>query len=113
MSDDLQLSIDLEPLPKKFGTEPYKLVRQQDPDTSHTASRAVDSSRLERLVYDTIKSFGINGCISDEVRDRFPEIPYSSITARYKALMERNLIEDTGERRKGHSSRPQRVMRAL
>jgi hypothetical protein len=96
-----------------FGTDPRKLVRPDDPDTSHEAAGAVDSSKLEKLVYDTIASFGHLGCISDQVRERCWRYPYSSITARYKTLMERRLIMDTGLRRAGRSGRSQRVMMAV
>ena len=95
-----------------FGTAIKKLVRRNDPDTSQAAAAKVDSTKLEQLVYETIKSFGNRGCISDEVRALYPAMPYSSVTARYKALMDKGFIEDTGERRNGSSGRPQRVMRA-
>ena len=94
-----------------FGTSPEKLVRKNDPDTSHQAAAKVDTTKLEELVYNTIKSFGQKGCISDDVLSLYSHLPYSSVTARYKALMQKNLIEDTGERRSGKSGRSQRVMR--
>lgn len=94
-----------------FGTDPHKLVRSGDPDTSHEAAKSVDTKRLEWMVYTAICSFGKAGCISDEVLTRFPNFPYSSITARYKALMDKGSIEDTGERRPGRSGKNQRVMR--
>ena len=99
--------------PEKFGTKPIALVRREDPDTSHAAAFKVDTTGLESLVYEAIRSFGETGCISDEVRDRLPNYPYSSITARYKALLDKDYIEDTGIRRAGHSGRSQRVLRAV
>jgi hypothetical protein len=95
-----------------FGTDPHKLVRTNDPDTSHGSAHAVDSTKLESLVYETILSFGKTGCISDEVRNLNPSYPYSSITARYRALLDKNYIFDTGERKKGLSGRTQRVLAA-
>lgn len=95
---------------KNFGTDPKHLARTDSPDTSIEAAQTVDTSRLERVVYETIKQFP-NGCISDEVRAMFPHYPYSSITARYKALMDKGFVEDTGERKPGRSGRNQRVMR--
>jgi hypothetical protein len=94
-----------------FGSDPKTLVRRQDPDTSHKAANAVDTSRLERLVYEAIAKFP-NGCISDQILALFPNFPYSSITARYRALLDKGFIEDTGERRAGASGKGQRVMRA-
>lgn len=107
------MSVSLPLFDQPFGTESRKLARRNDPDTSHDAARSVDTSKLEALVFNTIKSYGANGCISDEVRGRFPGLPYSSITARYKALIDKHLIEDTGMRRAGVSGRSQRVLRAI
>ena len=70
-----------------FGTEPFKLVRNQDPTTSHEAAQAVDTTKLEQMVYEDIKSFP-DGCISDEILEMYPNYPYSSITARYRALLD-------------------------
>jgi hypothetical protein len=96
-----------------FGTDPRRLVRTNSPDTSHAAAESVDTSRLEQMVYEAILNFGQRGCISDEVRKVFSGYPYSSITARYRALIDKGYIEDTGERRQGLSGKNQRVMRAI
>lgn len=95
-----------------FGTPAHKLVRKEDPITSHEAARKVDTSKLEKLVYEAIASFGDQGCISDDVLNMFPFFPYSSITARYKKLHSVGLIEITGVR-KGRSGKNQRVMRVV
>jgi hypothetical protein len=95
---------------KEFGTEPHKLVRRYDPATSIEAASKIDSTRLEKLVLETIESFGARGCISDEVQANLSDLPYSSVTARYKALFDRGYIFFNGEKRKGRSTRPQRVM---
>lgn len=96
----------------EFGSDPKTLVRPQDPDTSHKAANAVDTTKLERMVYESIAKFP-NGCISDQILAMFPSYPYSSITARYRALLDKGFIEDTGERRAGSSGKGQRVMRVL
>lgn len=93
-----------------FGTSFCKLVRRNDPDTSQVAAVLVNSSELEEMVYHTIKSFGVIGCIQDDVLTCHRSYPYSSITARFKALLDKGLIQDTGERRKGRSGRSQRVL---
>ena len=93
-----------------FGTEPFKLVRNQDPATSHEAARAVDSTKLEQMVYEAIKSFP-DGCISDQILEMYPNYPYSSITARYRALLDKDLIEVSGVKR-GRFGRNQRIMKA-
>jgi hypothetical protein len=96
-----------------FGTHSKKLARNDSPETSKVAAQTIDTGRLESLVLDTIKAFGMKGCISDEVRDWLLDMPYSSVTARYKALSDKGLIEYTGETRKGKSGRAQRVMKAV
>ena len=94
-----------------FGTEPFKLVRKEDPTTSHEAAQAVDTTKLERIVYEAIQSFP-EGCISDEVLEALPDHRYSSITPRYKALLQKGFIEITGTK-EGRSGRNQRVMKAI
>ena len=96
---------------KFFGSPAFKLVRKEDPTTSHQAAQAVDTTKLERIVYEAIQSFP-NGCISDEVLEALPEYRYSSITPRYKALLRKGFIEITGTK-EGRSGRNQRVMRAI
>ena len=94
-----------------FGTEAFKLVRKEDPSTSHEAAQGVDTTKLERIVYEAIQSFP-NGCISDEVLEALPDHRYSSITPRYKALLQKGFIEITGTK-DGRSGKKQRVMRAI
>ena len=94
-----------------FGTEAFKLVRKEDPTTSHQAAQAVDTTNLERIVYEAIKSHP-EGCISDEVLEALPNYRYSSITPRYKALLQKGFIEITGTK-DGRSGKKQRVMKAI
>jgi DNA-binding MarR family transcriptional regulator len=98
-----------------FGTPKYKLVRRDDPQTSHAAAASVETTKLEKVVYDTIRSCGESGCISDEVRSMLAsrDLSYSSVTARYKSLHEKGLIRYTGGRRPGHSGRNQNIMVAV
>jgi len=95
---------------KKFGTDPHKLVRRNDPETSQEAAEEVNTNHMEKIVLNVIRSFGINGCISDDVRAALPDKAYSTVTARFKALSDNGYIYFTGETRKGRSSRAQRVM---
>lgn len=92
-----------------FGTDPHKLHRTESPATSREAAYGVDTTALERLVYEAIGTYP-DGCIADELLDRFSHYPYSSITARFKALIDKGFIEVIGTR-KGRSGRSQRVMR--
>ena len=77
-------------------------------DTSVDALASIDVTKLERIVLTAIQSFGKKGCISDEVLLGYR---YSSITPRYRALIDNGLIEIIGTR-KGVSGRQQRVYRA-
>lgn len=92
-----------------FGTPAFKLVRKEDPVTSHEAAQVVDTQKLEQIVYEAIKGFP-DGCISDEILEKYPKYPYSSITARYKALLDKGFIEITGTRI-GRSGKKQRIMK--
>jgi len=103
--DDMKQSME-----RFFGTPAFKLARREDPTTSHQAAQAVDSTKLEQMVYEAIKSHP-EGCISDEILEMYPNYPYSSITARYRALLDKGFIEVTGVKR-GRFGRNQRVMRA-
>ena len=94
-----------------FGTEAFKLVRREDPTTSHEAAQVVDTTKLERIVYEAIQSFP-EGCISDEVLEALPDHRYSSITPRYKALLQKGFIEITGTK-DGRSGKKQRLMKAI
>jgi len=95
---------------KFFGSPPFKLVRKDDPTTSHQAAQVVDTPKLEQMVYEAIKGFP-DGCISDEILAMYPQYPYSSITARYRALLDKDLIEVSGVKR-GKFGRNQRIMKA-
>ena len=90
-------------------TPAYKLVRNNDPSTSHAAAEQLDVSRMEKKVLRTINMFP-DGCISDDVLDRMSHIRYSTVTARYKQLKEKGLVIVDGTKRKGRSGRQQLVM---
>ena len=96
---------------KFFGSPAFRLVRKEDPITSHEAAQGVDTTKLEQIVYEAIKGFP-NGCISDEVLEALPNYRYSSITPRYRALLDKGFIEITGTK-DGRSGKKQRVMKAI
>ena len=104
--DDMKQSME-----RFFGTPAFKLARREDPTTSHEAAQGVDTTNLERIVYEAIQSFP-NGCISDEVLEALPNYRYSSITPRYKALLHKGFIEIIGTK-EGRSGKKQRVMKAI
>jgi len=91
-------------------TPVYKLVRNEDPSTSHAAAESLDANRMEQIVLEAIQEFGATGCISDEVLSRLPHYGYSTVTARYKQLKEKGLVKVDDRKRKGRSGRGQLVM---
>ena len=93
-----------------FGTLPKFLTRRDAVETSKLAAQAVDTRTMEQVVYEAIKAHP-EGIISDEILALFPDRPYSSITARYRALLTKGLIEDTGMTKPGKSGKPQRIMK--
>jgi len=95
-----------------FGTEPFKLVRTTDPDTSMDAAEKIDSTTLEQQVYEVIAMYP-NGCISDEILEHFPSRGVQTISPRYAPLIRKGFIEDTGERRKSITGHSQRVLKAI
>lgn len=97
---------------ENFGTPFFKLVRRHDPATSFEAALKIDTTKMEQMVYEAIAKSGETGCISDNILDQFPHLPYSTITARYKSLVDKGFVEIIGVR-EGKSGRKQRVMRAI
>lgn len=96
---------------EKFGTSVHQLVRRDDPVTSYEAAERVDTQKMEKIVLEAIKGFP-DGCIADQVLDSLPQYSYSSVTARFSALLRKNHIEIIGTR-PGRSGRQQRIMRSI
>lgn len=95
---------------EKFGTSIHQLVRRDDPVTSYEAAERVDTQKMEQIVLEAIKAFP-DGCIADQVLDALPQYSYSSVTARFSALLRKDHIDIVGTR-PGRSGRQQRIMRA-
>jgi len=95
-----------------FGTDPHTLHRRDSPLTSRAAAYSVDTTKLEKLVYDAIRAYGAAGCIAADLLAQFPHKPYSSITARFRALEDKGLITCGPDTRERAGHRAQRVMRA-
>ena len=91
-------------------TEIYKLYRKDGDVTSIEAAESLNVNRMERIVYDVIDRFGPFGCIQDQVLAKLPTYNYGTVTARFKALVEKKLIVRTDMKKKGNSGRNQRVM---
>ena len=93
----------------EFGTIWKKLVRRNDPQTSQEAAKSVNTTNMEQIVYDVIAQHP-HGCTQDEVLAQLMSYPYSTVTARFKALIDKGYIIDTGLTRPGKSGRKQRVL---
>lgn len=81
-------------------------------NTSQAAIDSIDVTRLEGMVAEAISKAGPDGLTSDEVRALFPDLAYSSVTARFASLERRGVITRRGDTRPGKSGRKQLVMRA-
>ena len=91
-------------------TEAYKLVRRNDPSTSHDAAEQMDATAMESIVADAIWQIGAGGAIADDVCNALPQHAYNSITPRFKPLKEKGIVIVDGTRRKATSGRGQMVM---
>lgn len=100
------------PVLNAFGTPIHMMRRNSDPDTSHEAAEKLTAGKLEALVYEVIARHP-NGCTGDEVCRALPMHGVQTISPRYAPLIRKGYIEDTGERRKGSTSRLQRVLRVV
>jgi hypothetical protein len=96
-----------------FGVSSLAFARSTDPDTSQDAAKSFDPNAMESKVLQVIQSYGQDGCIKDQILQHFPADAAPTVTPRIAPLMRKGWIEDTGERRKGHSGRNQRVHRAI
>lgn len=97
---------------KPFGTLWHKLVRRNAEHTSVTAAQQINTMSTEEMVYNAIASFD-DGCIQDQVLDALPTLPYPSVTARFRALLDKGYIETTGATRTGRSGKQQRVLKIV
>ena len=96
------------------------LARTHDPKTSWEAAEKVDTNKLESLVLRVLSELGDRGGTNDEVLEylhdtqlwkkytaMFPK--ESSITPRYKQLINKGLVYRDGTTRKGSMGRSQIV----
>ena len=90
------------------------LSRSSDPLTSKEAGLNLNPTKLEAKVLEIIKQFPY-GCISEQVEHRMWvdfDTKASSVTPRYRKLLEKRLITITGTMI-ASSGRHQQLMRAV
>ena len=93
----------------KFGTPAHMLTRNTDPGTSHAAGQAVNTTKREKLVYDTIAEHG--GLTCGQVCTVTGESMHS-LSPRFSGLEQKHLIYyKPGEVRRSRAGRAQRVAR--
>lgn len=80
--------------------------------TSRAAYHSLPRTDLEEKVLAVIAACGVDGCISDDIRKTYPDLSYSSVTARFSALETKGQIFRAGDTRPGASGRQQKVMRS-
>lgn len=77
--------------------------RTDDPETSKAAARSIDAAMLEEEVLWAV-AHSTNGLTAFEIADKLG-MALNSISPRTAPLQRKNLIEDSGRRRKGPSGR--------
>ena len=86
------------------------LFRKGASDTSIEAANSIKTPTLEQMIYKVIKASRKKGITQDELLALFPDLSYSSVTARPAALKEQGLVVDSGRRRPGRTGRYQMVL---
>lgn len=92
-----------------FGTPLRKLVRHNAPDTSHAAASRINTTRSEEAVYLLVVAAGARGVTNSEVAFALGK-PIHATSGRWSALIEKQLVRDSGERRLNPTGRYERVM---
>lgn len=82
-------------------SDPNKIVRSSDPQTSKDAAAIAPTGKMRNFVYDIILKAGSEGVTIKEMTRANPGIQSSSITSRPKELEADNLIFYMGDKRDG------------
>lgn len=90
----------------------FALARQSDPSTSKEAAASFDPTDLEQTVLGAVMVF-VDGATQDDVLGILEPYgyKYGTITPRFRSLLNKGLLVDTGEKRKAKSGRSQRVLK--
>jgi predicted ArsR family transcriptional regulator len=87
----------------------FAWARRGDPDTSRRAASSVNPTALEAKVFGALKS-NPSGLTSFEIADVL-RLHLVTVSPRLRPLVNRGLVEDSGQRRIGASGRKQTVWR--
>lgn len=83
----------------EYGTDPKKLARSSDPDTSKQAAQRVNSGSWESKVHRAIIAAGLYGATIAEVSEIYCNVSLVTISPRFAPLANKGLIFDSGWRR--------------
>ncbi len=87
-----------------FGTDPHKLSKRIDPETSHEAGHLVDSAYREKVVFDTVSRFPHHtGMICQEIATVLGKHMHDT-SPRISGLLEKGLLYRQGDKRLGDKS---------
>lgn len=88
-------------------------ARVSDPSTSHEPAASFDPTDLEQVVLGAVLMHTQGATQDDVLAVLEPQgYKYGTITPRFRSLLNKGLLEVTGEKRKAKSGRSQRVVRA-
>ncbi len=85
------------------------VARRTDPPTAHAAAATVDTARLEGIV---VKYLKLRGGMTTHELAKATRIELVSISPRMKPLTRKNLVYDSGQKRRGSSGRASIVWEA-
>ena len=88
------------------------LARSTDPSTSHSAAASFNTTDIETTVLKAVASFP-DGATLDDVMSVLSDMSVVTVSPRFRPLMTKGLIRDTGEKRMGKAGRKQRVVQAI
>ena len=93
----------------EFDDIPPQRARETDPITAKIAAALVDAPQRCREVYECIRSFGLVGCIGEQVVERIGK-PSPCVYPSFRPMERRGLIVRDGKQRKSKCGRPQLVI---
>lgn len=83
--------------------------RKVDHETSIAAARKVRPAKLRQMVLDHAQERGWPGFIDDDLKERWPGKPESSIRKRRTELSQENWLLETGETRENRHGQQEKV----
>lgn len=111
MDDEIDVDEPIEVETPEFGTDSHYLHQSNAIDTSVAAAKQVNTTKMERIALNIINIFGEAGCTGPQVDEIYSG--KTSLQPRFRALLDRGEIFDTGIRVEGETKRKLRVVAAI